>query len=209
MTDIKEQVYQDLTHRIITQELKPGQRLSEKEIIERYGIGKTPLREVMLLLQVDGLIRRFPRSGTIVAPIDFIELRETAEIRLALETIVADVVVDRINPVEIKQIEALTDELTQSSLNGLSAHFITTECRLHSALYEASKNAKLAKLLNEQQHFFARMWYSFERSHGDLQSQVQDWQEVCVALNTKDKEIMRTVYQGHFKTFYGTLKAFF
>lgn len=209
MQDIKEHVYQDLTHRIISQELKPGERLNEKDIMQQYGVGKTPLREVMLLLQVDGLIRKFPRSGTIVAPIDFIELREAAEIRLALEQIVGEVVVDRISPPEIEKLEILSAELTEASKNGLSAHFIATESKLHSTLYSGCRNSKLTKLLNEQQHVFARMWYSFERSSGDLQSQVRDWQEICTALKTKNKEIMRTVYQEHFRTFYKTLKNFF
>lgn len=205
MSDIKELVYQDLTHRIITQDLKPGERLVEKDIMERYTIGKTPLREVMLLLQLDGLIKRFPRSGTIVAPIDFIELREVAEIRLALERLISEIVLDRITPPEIDHIEKMTEDLTEFAKDGLSPKFITTECHLHTALYNSCKNTKLAKLLNEHQHFFARMWYSFERSYGDIQSQLRDWQKVAVALRTKDNETMETVYQGHFKTFYQTL----
>ena len=209
MSDIKEQVYNDLINRIITQDLPPGHRIVEKDIIARYGIGKTPLREVMLLLQVDGLIKRFPRSGTIVAPIDFIELRDTAEIRLALEKLLSEVVVERVTPAEIETLEELSAKLTVYSAEGVNVDFITTESKLHSTLYQASKNIKLEKMLNEQQHFFARMWYSFERSQGDLQSQVNDWKMICEALKAKDKSRMAMVYQGHFKTFFETLKSFF
>jgi DNA-binding GntR family transcriptional regulator len=70
MATLKEQVYQHVKYRIITQDLKPGQQLNEKDLMKRYAIGRTPLREILIDLQHDGLIQRFPRSGTIVAPMD-------------------------------------------------------------------------------------------------------------------------------------------
>ena len=87
---LKDSVYNAIRTRIITQDLPPGSRINEKQFMDEYGIGKTPLREVFFRLQYDGLIRRFPRSGTIVAPLDFGELRDAAEIRLALEGLVGD-----------------------------------------------------------------------------------------------------------------------
>lgn len=209
MADLKETVYNDLVLRIVTHQLPSGQRLNEKDIMEYYGVGKTPLREVMLLLQANGLIRRFPRSGTIVAPIDFTELRESAEIRVALEEVLCELVIARITAAELELLEEQTRALTEAAVHGITTNFITTECGLHAILYNASRNSKMAKLLNEQQHVFARMWHSFERSQGDLQAQVNDWEKICSAIRAKDKKQLKQVYKNHFKSFYESLKGFF
>jgi DNA-binding GntR family transcriptional regulator len=63
---IKSEVYNQLKSKIIMQQLKPGEVLNEKQLMAQYVIGRTPLREIFTELQREGLIQRFPRSGTIV-----------------------------------------------------------------------------------------------------------------------------------------------
>ena len=85
MSDLKENVYKDLRNRIMFHDLAPGQILNEKELMEHYTIGRTPLRDILNELQRDGLIKRFPRSGTIVAPMDIHLFKEAIEVRMVLE----------------------------------------------------------------------------------------------------------------------------
>ena len=120
-----------------------------------------------------------------------------------------ELVMDRINDSELERLKETTQVLTELSGDGITSGFITTECALHSYLYGASKNNKLAKLLSEQQHVFARMWHSFERSQGDIQSQVDDWTHICAAIEENDTERLKAVYKNHFKSFYESLKRFF
>ena len=68
MQSNKKHAYENLRYRIITQELPPGELLKESDLMEHYGIGRTPLREIIIELQRQGLIRRVPRTGTWVAP---------------------------------------------------------------------------------------------------------------------------------------------
>ena len=70
MISKKDQTYKDLRYRIITHDLKPMAPLNEKALMDHYDLGRTPLREVLLQLQRDGLIQRYSRSGTIVSPVD-------------------------------------------------------------------------------------------------------------------------------------------
>ena len=64
MSETKRVAYENLRYRIITQQLAPGEQLKDKELMEHYAIGRTPLREGFLELQNAGLIKRLPRSGT-------------------------------------------------------------------------------------------------------------------------------------------------
>ena len=206
---LKDNVYNALRTRIITQELPPGARINEKKLMEEYKIGKTPLREVFFRLQYDGLIRRFPRSGTIVAPIDFGELREAAEIRLVLEGLVGDLATRLITAEQLAAICRHTDLLELTSRSGVHAEYVITESQLHGMLYAATGNEKLRQTITEEQSIFSRMWFSIERTPGDLSAQVADWRNICAALAERNARRVVQINKQHFRTFYNHLKAMF
>lgn len=207
---LKERVYQAIKHRIILQDLKPGDRLNERELMEEYTIGKTPLREIFLRLQHEGLIRRFPRSGTIVSPIDFKELRDAAEIRLELEGLVAKLAVRRISPRDIKKMEDLIGEMERAFSGGaLNEEFIEAETSLHTLLYELTDNSRLKAIIVEQHSLFARLWFSAERTGMDLRGQIDDWKTLYAACRDKDEERAAAINREHFHTFYDFLRGNF
>ncbi len=206
---LKDAVYNSIRTRIITQKMRPGSRINEKQLMDEYEIGKTPLREVFIRLQFEGLIRRFPRSGTIVAPIDFAELREAAEIRVALEGLVAELAAKYITEPQLLALKKHISELSKTAREGILDKYIITETELHFLLYDATRNSKLKQLIAEQQGLFSRMWFSIDRSTSDLALQVKDWVDLCAALEKKDSALAVKINTGHFTTFYNHLKSFF
>ena len=83
------QIYQFLLNAIVTVRLFPGIGLKEKEITERLGVSRTPIREALLRLEDEGLVQIFPQSGTYVSKIKIQEVLESQLIREALECAVA------------------------------------------------------------------------------------------------------------------------
>lgn len=206
---LKERVYQSIKNRIIVQDMKPGDRLNEKELMEEYDIGKTPLREIFFRLQHDGLIRRFPRSGTIVAPIDFKELRDAAEIRLALEGLVARLAARRVTSAVLEKMESLIRIMEDNAAAGVNEEFISAETSLHTLLYDTADNKRLKDFITEQHSLFARMWFSTERTHPDLMGQIADWKKLYKALREGDENKADKVNRMHFDTYYTHLKSVF
>lgn len=210
MLMLKEHVYQSVKNRIILQNLKPGSQINEKELMQHYEIGKTPLREVFFRLQQDGLIRRFPRSGTIVAPIDFKELRDAAEIRIALEALVGSLAAKRASPAVLKEMDSRIQSLSAAAKGGgLHDEFVSTEISLHIFMYDLTDNAKLKSIIIKQQSLFARMWFSVERTGLDLDGQIEDWKAIHKALCDKDESMAASLTQKHFQTFYNHLRIHF
>jgi DNA-binding GntR family transcriptional regulator len=82
---ITPQIYQFLQSAIVSVHLIPGAGLKEKEIIERFGVSRTPIREAMLRLEDEGLIEIYPQSGTYVSKIKIEAVRESQFIREAME----------------------------------------------------------------------------------------------------------------------------
>lgn len=206
---LKEQVYQSLKHKIVVQDMKPGARLNEKALMQEYAIGKTPLREIFFRLQRDGLIRRFPRSGTIVTPIDFKELRDAAEIRLALEGLVGTLACRRATPAILVRMRELVAVMEDRLKDGLSEDFIAAETSLHSILYDMTDNDKLKTIIAEQHNLFARLWFSVERTGLDLAGQIEDWRNLCAALAARDESQACEANRKHFHTSYNHLRVHF
>jgi DNA-binding GntR family transcriptional regulator len=206
---LKEQVYRSLKHKIVVQDMKPGARLNEKAIMQEYSIGKTPLREIFLRLQRDGLIRRFPRSGPIVAPIDFKELRDAAEIRLALEGLVGTLACRRITPAILVRMRELIAVMESRLRDGASEEFIAAETSLHSILYDMTDNDKLKTIIAEQHNLFARLWFSVEQTGLDLAGQIEDWRDLCNALAARDEFRACEASLKHFRTSYNHLRVQF
>ena len=206
---LKEQVYQTLKRRIVIQDMKPGARLNEKAIMQEYAIGKTPLREVLLCLQRDGLIRRFPRSGTIVAPIDFKELRDAAEVRLALEGLVGTLACRRALPAVLTRMRELTAVMENQIKTGSYEEFMTTETSLHAMLYDMADNDRLKTIITAQHNLFARFWFSVEQTGAELAGQVEDWRNLCDALAARDESRAYEINRLHFHTSYKHLRMHF
>ena len=122
MTSKKDETYKNLRYRIITHELKPMESLNDKILMDHYDIGRTPLREVMLQLQRDGLIQRFSRSGTVVSPVDIHIYKQTIEIRMVLEGLAGELAAERISE---EQLEALRQILKQVRELGEKDHVST------------------------------------------------------------------------------------
>lgn len=99
-------VYNDLKRAIITMELTPGTPIIERELTQRYGISRTPLREAVLRLTEDRLVDVVPKSGTYVARIPLSYLREGIVARRALEEVT---------------VRAATRRTTESQIMGLRA----------------------------------------------------------------------------------------
>jgi DNA-binding GntR family transcriptional regulator len=82
---LSDQAYEALRRMIVRGELAPGARLSEPDLTDQLGIGRTPLREALLLLAREGLIHLLPQSGSFVSEIDIVRVREAQFIREHLE----------------------------------------------------------------------------------------------------------------------------
>ena len=199
--------YENIKRQIIRGRYAPGDPLNERTLMDEYKIGKTPLREILLRLQNEGLIRRFARLGTVVAPIDVKKLREGAELRHHIENIVARLAVRRISGSALEEMRAGLQKLEDAFTTGDVGRFEEEENRLHNLLYAAAGNAELKQLIENQFELFTRAWFALERAPVNLAEQLHDWQAICQALCEKDEEKAAASCMKHFATYFSHLTS--
>ena len=147
VTSICERAYRFIKQQITTNEIPAGAQLNHREIAERLGISRTPVREALLLLQREGFVEVAPRQGIRVRPLFLEDIRELFDILAALETLAVGLLTARHPTAE--ELAPLTEAVKEMKA-GLKADdfsvWIEADERFHRALLRLSGNRRLAEL---------------------------------------------------------------
>jgi DNA-binding GntR family transcriptional regulator len=203
----KNNTYAAIKQQILIGHYKPGDLLNERALMDEYGIGKTPLREIFLHLERDGLIRRYARIGTIVSPIDTRMVYDVAEIRHYLEDIVARLAVKRISEKMLEEMSAGLKRMEDAIKEENHDYFAQEEAGLHNMLYTATGNSALKAFIEKQYELFTRIWFSVSRTPMDLTVQLNHWKAIWQALRDRDEEQAVASNTKHFEDYFEHLKS--
>ncbi len=102
-------VYDRLLTGIALADYAPGSALNEKELADQLGVSRTPVREALLRLRLEGLVRVVPRGGIFVAETSIRQIREITEVRLVLEECSGRLAVARRSPQWLAEFQAWLD----------------------------------------------------------------------------------------------------
>ena len=115
---LRDLVFNTLRQAILKGELKPGERLMEIQLAEKLGVSRTPIREAIRKLELEGLVLMIPRRGAEVAKISHKNLQDTLEVRGALEELATDLACQRITDEELRELSAAEDHFQKVVKNG-------------------------------------------------------------------------------------------
>ncbi|MBO6718017.1 MAG: GntR family transcriptional regulator [Rhizobiaceae bacterium] len=132
-------VYRDLRNAIVSMKLVPGTPVVEKEITERYGISRTPVREAVLRLAEERLIDVVPKSGTFVARIPLSVLREAIVARRALEEVTVRAATEKASESQIMEMRAIIQRQRETAEAGSEAAFHQADDDFHAAIAAAGR----------------------------------------------------------------------
>ena len=104
---LREVVSEALREAIIDGALKPGERLMEIQLADELGVSRTPIREAIRRLELEGFLIMVPRRGTYVADLSIKDINEVFEIRTALDVLAAGLAAERITEEELEKLERL------------------------------------------------------------------------------------------------------
>src|SRR5690554_5430838 len=154
---LREIVFETLRDAIINQVLRPGERLMEIQLAEEMGVSRTPVREAIRKLELEGFVVMLPRRGAYVAGISMKDILEVFEVRAALEALAAGLAAERITEEELEEMERqLVKEAEETEANNLRS-IVEIDTTFHDLLYKAARNERLihfVNLLQEQLHRF-------------------------------------------------------
>ena len=145
---LRDVVFQTLRQAILKGELEPGERLMEVQLAERLGVSRTPIREAIRKLELEGLVLMIPRKGAEVAKISEHNLRDVLEVRRSLEELAIDLACQRMTPEELESLKETEDLFARAIKEGDAMKIAQTDERYHEIIYNSTKNQKLVQVLN-------------------------------------------------------------
>ncbi|MGR4863043.1 GntR family transcriptional regulator [Caulobacter sp. LARHSG274] len=184
----KAKVYERILLDLILGRLAPGARLDEQSLAARYEAGLAGVRDALGRLALEGLVIRRARSGTTVAPLDLVELRQGYEARALIEPHCAGLAAKYASKAQAAAIRAAFDGGETAARDRDLPALVSMDQRFHAAVARASGNLALARILIPLQHKAARYWvFSFgAATEAELVADVQQHRQVADVIAQGD-----------------------
>lgn len=185
---LRDVVFNTLRQSILTGELKPGERLMEIHLADKLGVSRTPIREAIRMLELEGLVTMIPRRGAEVAQITEKNLREVLEVRGALDALAVELACERITPEELEQLKKACEHFEAETKKGDANRVAQADVALHDIILAASRNEKLVQMIGNfsQQMYRYRLEYVKEEAH--YETLIREHRIIYEAIRDRDKE---------------------
>jgi DNA-binding GntR family transcriptional regulator len=168
---LRDVVFNTLRQAILRGELKPGERLMEIQLADKLGVSRTPIREAIRKLELEGLVLMIPRRGAEVAEITEKSLRDVLEVRGALEELAVKLACQKITDEQIHELCIAEKEFEQALHSGDVTTYAEADVKFHDVIYNATDNQRLIQLLfnlREQMYRYRVEYLKREDSHETL-----------------------------------------
>lgn len=194
---LRDVVFQTLRQAILRGELAPGERLMEIHLAERLGVSRTPIREAIRKLELDGLVVMIPRRGAVVASITEKDLKDVLEVRQTLEILAVEVACDRMTPEQLSELEEAGKEFQSLKDTDDFTKLAAADMKFHEIIYAATDNARLIHILNNLREQMYRYRLEYLKDKGSHERLNKEHQRIYTGIKSKDKEMVRSAVGEH------------
>jgi len=140
-------ISQEIEEAILSGQFKPRERLIEMDLLSKFGVSRTVIREALKRLEAKGLIRTAPYRGAVVADLTVEEIEEIYFVRAELEKIAARLVLKHITPAEIEHLKKLSKEV-ERHLREKTHQMIEADSEFHRMIFKACRNSYLYEMID-------------------------------------------------------------
>jgi DNA-binding GntR family transcriptional regulator len=190
-------VYDELLARIALGDYAPGSPLNEKELAAELGISRTPVREALLRLQLEGLIRIIARGGIFVAEASVRQIREITEVRLVLEECSGRLAAARCSPPLLVEFETWLDACNDPWPDLSGRERMRHDMAFHHFIDRAAGNETLAQQLSVLRNQAVLFWGQSVSGQYELEPIIDEYREVLAALKAGDADLCVRALQQH------------
>jgi DNA-binding GntR family transcriptional regulator len=194
---LSDRLYATLKHRILTCSMMPGSRVIEKDLCAEMGVSRTPLREALNRLALEGLVSILPFRGYVVAELSVEGFRELCELRRILEAETAALVAQRASEEEIERLDELAELKYRRDDRRTHEKYLRANSAFHQALARASHNSRLEAMVMAALDQHQRPLHLGLGIGMDGQSSTGEHRQIVAAIRDRDPERARRVMYHH------------
>ena len=191
---LRDVVFNTLREAILKGELKPGERLMEIQLAQKLGVSRTPIREAIRKLELEGLVVMIPRKGAEVAKITEKSMQDVLEVRRALEELAIQLACGRITKEEIAVLENNANEFKKTTKTKDLVEMAEADEAFHAVIYNATKNDKLIYILNNLREQMYRYRLEYIKDEKILPTIMKEHEEIVRTIRARsEKEAVQAI----------------
>ena len=194
---LRDVVFNTLRQAILKGELAPGERLMEIQLAEKLGVSRTPIREAIRKLELEGLVLMSPRKGAEVAKISEKSLRDVLEVRRSLEELAIELACQRMTEEELAQLEQAQAAFSSAISRGVAMPIAETDEHYHDIIYQGTYNDKLVQMLNNLREQMYRYRLEYIKDEDKRQVLLVEHEHILAALKGRNIAEAKTAMREH------------
>ncbi|WP_225860553.1 GntR family transcriptional regulator [Streptomyces triticiradicis] len=196
-----DRVYAHVKEGVLERRYEGGALLTEGELADAVGVSRTPVREALLRLEAEGLIKLYPKKGALVLPVSAQEIADVVETRQLVEEHAARKAVPA-SPQLLARLEELLDrQKEQAAAGDLAGAAVTDRC-FHAEIVRSGGNEILSRLYDQLRDRQLRMGVAVMHAHPDrITKTLVEHEQILRALRSGDADAVVALIHGHVSWF--------
>lgn len=194
---LRDVVFNTLRQAILTGELKPGERLMEIHLANRLGVSRTPIREAIRKLELEGLVTMIPRRGAEVAQITEKSMKDVLEVRRTLDALSAELACERISPKEEEDLKTACMNFEAAVRTKDTKAIAKADVAIHDIIAVATGNQRLIQLINNLAEQMYRYRFEYIKDATQHERIIEEHRIIYESIVKKDKEAAAEMAKTH------------
>ncbi|KNF09784.1 transcriptional regulator [Gottschalkia purinilytica] len=194
---LRDIVFETLREAILNGKLKPGERVMEVQLAETLGVSRTPVREAIRKLELEGLLVMIPRKGAYVADVSLKDVLDVLEIRALLEGLAASLAAERMTEEEIEILEKKSQEFIDCVKAKDTEGMIDKDTEFHDVILRSAKNEKLTSIVEGLRDHVQRFRVIYFTEYDNGVELMKEHEKIKNAIKERESEEAKEASQDH------------
>ena len=194
---LRDVVFKTLRQAILKGDMVPGERLMEIQLAKKLGVSRTPIREAIRKLELEGLVTMVPRKGAEVAGITEKNLRDVLEVRRALEELAIELACERIHEDMVTELVAAERDFKDATAGSDAIKIAQMDEKFHDIIFQATENDKLVQMLNNLREQMYRYRLEYITDEKTRQTLLAEHEEIINAIQSRQVSQAKSAIRSH------------
>lgn len=194
---LRDVVFNTLRQEILTGKMKPGERLMEIHLANKLGVSRTPIREAIRKLELEGLVIMIPRKGAEVAQISWKSLKDVLEVRRALDVLAIELACERMAAEQLEALYKACEGFEEATKTKDTRKIAEADVAFHDIIVASTGNQRLIQLVNNLSEQMYRYRFEYIKDSSQHQTLVEEHKEMYRSIQSKDKKAAAGVVKKH------------
>jgi DNA-binding GntR family transcriptional regulator len=194
---LHESLVAPLREMILQGELRPGEKVPEEQLCERFGVSRTPIREALKVLAAEGVLQILPHRGAIVARITEEQISELFPIMASLERLAGSLACAKASDADIARVRALHERMMEHFAAGNEPEYLRHNRRIHEAFFEIAGNATLSAFYQQILTRIHACRFVVRKSPEHWADAVAEHEQMIAAFEARDGARLASLLEEH------------